>query len=277
MSLVHELSLVNECLNPIDRKQLRAIVRPIPVPNFQIDNFLREEFAHQVADAYPTFEQAAAAGKQFKTVNEQHKIQMTDAATFPEPIAKLNAVLASPEFLDLLSYAMNIPNLLADAQLVGGGMHQTGPRGRLDVHVDFNYLADRQWHRRLNVIVFFNRGWQQDWGGCFELWDEHVKVCHHSVLPVFNRCVAFETNEVSFHGVTGVTCPPGQTRKSFATYYYTEEAPAHWNGVAHSTIFRARPDEKLKGNVLMPAEKAVNWAAASLDRVKRAINKIAKR
>lgn len=276
MSTVQDLSLVQEYLNPIDRDQLRALVRPTPVPNFQIDNFLREEFAHQVADAYPCFEQAVAEGKHFKTVNERGKVQISDSSKFPEPIAKLNDVLASPEFLDMLSHAMNIPNLLADAQLAGGGMHQTGPRGRLDVHVDFNYLASKQWHRRLNVLVFLNRGWQQDWGGCFELWDENVQVCHNSILPVFNRCVAFETNEVSFHGVTGVICPPDQTRKSFATYYYTAEAPAHWNGVAHGTIFRARPDEKLKGNVLMPAEKLANWASTSLANVKRMIKRIAK-
>ena len=38
---------------------------------------------------------------------------------------------------------MGIPNLLADDQLVGGGIHETGPRGHLDVHVDFNYIAER--------------------------------------------------------------------------------------------------------------------------------------
>ena len=45
-------------------------------------------------------------------------------------------------------------------------------------------------------------------------------------------------------------------RKSFAAYYYTKEAPAHWTGESHSTIFKARPDEVLKGNVMMPLEKA---------------------
>jgi hypothetical protein len=43
-------------------------------------------------------------------------------------------------------------------------------------------------------------------------------------------------------------------RKSFAAYYYTKEAPAHWTGVSHSTIFKARPEEKVKGIILMPAE-----------------------
>lgn len=260
----------SEILNAIDREALRDQVRrSTPVPNFLIDNFLKEEFAHQVADAFPPYEEAAAMGKSFRAVNEKGKVQVTDTARFPEPIQQLNSALASPEFCELISYALEVPNLLADAQLVGGGMHQTAARGHLDVHVDFNYLEDRQWHRRANLLVFFNRDWQTDWGGEFELWDAAVRNRHHAHLPIFNRCVLFETNEVSFHGVTAVTCPPGQTRKSFAAYYYTLEAPAHWNGESHTTIFRARPDERLKGTVAMPAEKAKRWLNRTLRRVKQ--------
>ena len=93
-------------------------------------------------------------------------------------------------------------------------------------------------------------------GGNIELWDKDVKVCHHSFTPAFNRCVVFATSEVSYHGVTAVRCPEGQSRKSFAAYYYTQEAPAGWTGAKHSTVFRARPNEILKGKVLMPLETA---------------------
>ena len=60
--------------------------------------------------------------------------------------------------------------------------------------------------------------------------------------------------ERSFHGVTRLTCPELRSRKSFAAYYYTKEPPAHWDGSAHSTIFRARPDEIVKGRIAMPLE-----------------------
>ena len=221
-----------------------------------------------MADAFPPYEEAIAVGRSFRAVNEKGKVQVTDSARFPGPIAELNRVLASPEFCELVSGALGVPGLLADEKLVGGGMHQTASRGHLDVHVDFNYLEDRGWHRRANLLVFFNRGWQPEWGGEFELWDADVKVRHHAHLPIFNRCVLFETNEVSFHGVTAVKCPAGQTRKSFAAYYYTTQAPAHWDGQADSTVFRARPDEFLKGTVAMPAEKAKRWLSQTLRRVK---------
>jgi hypothetical protein len=244
-------------INPIDRDWLRAQVRRSkPVPNFKIDNFLDEGFANRVLAAFPSYDEAIKVGRSFAAVNEYKKVQVTDAALFAEPVAQLNAALAAPEFVDLLSYVFDISNLMADDQLVGGGIHQTGPRGFLDVHIDFNYIEERQLHRRLNILIYFNRDWKDEWGGNIELWDKDVKVCHHSFSPIFNRCVVFATNEISYHGVTAVKCPPDQTRKSFAAYYYTKEAPIGWAGEHHTTIFKARPNEVVKGRVLMPLESA---------------------
>lgn len=244
-------------INPIDRDEIRNRVRAAtPFPNFCIDNFLDEAFAETVLASFPTFAEAAKMGRSFSAVNEKGKIQVTDASKFAAPIAELNHALATPEFRDLLSYAFDIPHLLEDDQLDGGGIHQTGARGHLDVHVDFNYIEARQLHRRLNILIYFNKDWDPNWGGNIELWDKEVKVCAHSFSPIFNRCVVFETSEISYHGVSAVKCPEDRARKSFAAYYYTKEAPAGWDGQVHSTIFKARPDEVLKGNVLMPLEKA---------------------
>ena len=179
-------------INPIDREALRQQVRSAkPFPFFKIDNFLEEGFANRVLESFPSFEQARKVGREFAAVNEKYKVQVTDTKEFSEPVRQLNKALAEQDFLDLLSYAMDIPNLLADAELVGGGIHQTGARGHLDVHVDFNYIPDRQLHRRLNILVYFNKDWKEEWGGNIELWDKDVKVCHHSFSPVFNRCVVF--------------------------------------------------------------------------------------
>ena len=257
-------------INPIDRDALRAKVRSAtPVPNFCIDNFLDPAFAESVIAAYPSYEDAMKAGRSFSAVNEKGKVQLTDAKAFAEPVAELNRDLASPEFLELLGYVFDMPNLLADDQLVGGGIHQTGPRGHLDVHVDFNFIEDRQLHRRLNILIYFNKDWKPEWGGNIELWDAEVQKCHHSYSPFFNRCVVFETNEISYHGVTAVKCPEGLSRKSFAAYYYTREAPAHWTGHSHTTIFKARPDEVLKANVMMPLENAKRKFGGVLAGIKR--------
>lgn len=261
-----------ELMNTVDANELRACAASAqPFPFFVIDNFLREDFADDVLDAFPSYAETASVGKTFKTVNERGKYQISKSTEFPKPIRRLHEMLASADFTDFLSEIMSIPNLLADEEMVGGGIHQTGPRGILDVHVDFNYLKSRQLHRRLNILIYFNKDWDSQWGGNIELWDEDVKACHHSLGPIFNRCVVFETSEISYHGVTAVSCPEQMSRKSFAAYYYTKEAPPHWTGESHSTVFIARPDEKLKKSLLMPAERLLRLTRTGLRRLKSGI------
>src|SRR5580658_3273717 len=117
-------------MRPIDRDALRERVRQAkPFPFFSIDNFLDEAFAAQILDAFPSFEEAAQIGRMFSAVNEKKKIQVTDATTFARPIAELNRALAEPEFCQMLGTVFDIPQILPDEELVGGGMHQTGARG----------------------------------------------------------------------------------------------------------------------------------------------------
>jgi hypothetical protein len=260
-------------INALDRDALRAKFRSAkPFPHMIIDNFLAPEAAAEVARSYPSFEQAQAMGFMFNFVNEQRKIQITDSKKFPDPVRKLNEAISSPQFLGDLEYITGIKGILADEQLSGGGMHLTGSGGRLDVHVDFNLIEDRKLFRRLNILIYLNPVWQEEWGGHIELWDKDVRSCLQRCQPALNRCLIFETSDISYHGVARVTAPPDMVRHSFAAYYYTREAPPHWNGTSHSTLFRARPDEKLRGLVTMPAEKlmrrAVEKVRQSKDRIK---------
>jgi hypothetical protein len=262
-------------IKPLDIPRLRAeFAAARPFPFIQIDGFLDDAFAQEVAAAYPSFARASELGYEFKTVNERRKIQVSDSSTFPEPVKRLERELASREFLRDLAEITQIPKLLADERLDGGGIHETGAQGRLDVHVDFNYLRDRGLHRRLNLLLYLNQGWQDGWGGVLELWDKDVSRCFHSFPPVMNRCIVFETSEISYHGVSAVTCPEDVVRKSFAAYYYTREAPPSWTGKYHSTKFRARPTERAKGWVWMPAEKVMQVVSRASNRLRKELRRL---
>lgn len=264
-------------LQPVDKEALRRQYQTSkPFPFVTIDNLLDATFADEVAGSYPSFEAATGQGKTFKSVNERRKIQITDSKLFPEPAQRLNETLASPEFLSTLSYISGIPQLLADEQLEGGGLHLTGPGGRLDVHVDFNFLESRSLHRRMNLLLYLNPTWKDEWGGHLQLWDREVKQCQLDIAPKHNRCLIFETSDISYHGVTPVAVDVPFDRRSFAAYYYTKEAPPRWKGESHNTIFQARPDERMRGYFLMPAERlqqkirqGIGWAKRE---VKRAID-----
>ncbi len=258
-------------IRPLDIERLRREFRAAaPFPHVLIDPFLEHDFAREVSESYPSFEEAARMGREFDAVNEYRKIQITDSRLFPEPVRRLDQALASPGFVRDLEEITGIDGLLYDPELAGGGIHITGARGRLDVHVDFNFIPERGIYRRLNLLLYLNPTWERSWGGAVELWDEKVRTMHHAFAPRMNRCVIFETSEKSFHGVEPVTCPPEVVRKSFAVYYYTREAPASYSGEAHTTIFKARPHERLKKYVLMPAQRARELALEGRRRLRDA-------
>jgi hypothetical protein len=261
-------------VQPLHREALRRqYVTAIPFPFVKIEQFLDPEFAAEVAAALPSFDDAMGLGKTFKSVNERKKVQITDAALFPGPVAKLNEALASPEFLLALSAVTGIPELLPDEELAGGGIHVTGPGGRLDVHVDFNYMESRKLHRRINLLLYLNPVWEEQWGGHIQLWDREVRNCQQTFVPALNRCVIFETSGISFHGVTPVTPTAPFPRRSFAAYYYTRQPPPNWKGSVHSTIFKARPDERLREHILMPIEMLQQRLTRGIRRIKRGVKR----
>ena len=193
-------------IRPYDREKLRREFNSAtPYRFFTLDNFLDDGVPQEIFNSYPTFEAAQAQGLEFKKINEQRKVQITDSSKFPDPVRRFNEAISSPKFLEDLAYISGIPNLLADAELSGGGMHLTGPGGRLDVHVDFNFLPERKLHRRLNLLFYLNPVWEEAWGGHIELWDKDVRHCGHRYKPFMNRLLVFETNNISFHGVAPIT------------------------------------------------------------------------
>ena len=258
-------------LNDIDFGALRDQMRNAPgFPHFCIDDFLEESFANEVHDAFPSYEQVEKLGESFHAVNEYRKTQVTDVAKFPAALRRLHELLASDAFVAEVSRMSGIDHLIADPGLAGAGIHETSRGGRLDVHVDFNFNDRIGLYRRLNILIYFNKDWKDEYGGILDLWDADVRHCLGRFAPVFNRAAGFATSNQSWHGVTPVNCPSGMARKSFAVYYYTKEAPVGWDGVVRSTVFRARPDEYWKGAVAMPAERIARAGRRTLDSIRQA-------
>jgi len=135
-----------------------------------------------------------------------------------------------------------INNLQKDDHLEGGGIHQSTKGGYLNIHADFTvHPHHRHWQRRINLLVYLNKDWEEDWGGKLELWDKEMKGCVEKILPGFNRCVIFNTDPDSYHGhPEPMTCPEDRFRRSIALYYYTIEK----NPLKRATHYVARPEEK---------------------------------
>jgi hypothetical protein len=158
--------------------------------------------------------------------------------------AALDDLVQSAPFLDLVGRITGIAELLYDPYYFGGGTHENRTGQDLDPHVDFNRHPIEKWHRRLNLIVYLNPEWRDDWGGSLELHSDPYRDDDRVLLvtPTYNRCVIFETTETSWHGFSRIAPPsPDTTRRSIALYFYTRERPAAETADPHSTVYVDRP------------------------------------
>jgi Rps23 Pro-64 3,4-dihydroxylase Tpa1-like proline 4-hydroxylase len=234
-------------------KQYRAAS---PFPYIHLTDFLEPAIAQAVADEFP--QSNSSAWIQYKHFNE-NKAGLTKREMFPPLLGKLADELNSAEFLAWLSDLTAIPSLLADPTLEGGGLHQSGRGGFLNVHADFTmHHHEKNWRRRINLILYLNPDWQPQWGGAIELWDEQMKHPVASVAPLLNHALIFNTTDTSYHGFPEkVACPENVSRKSLALYYYTLEQDSSY--VARSTNYQARPaDSKSKAALIWLDKKAVH-------------------
>jgi hypothetical protein len=142
------------------------------------------------------------------------------------------------EMLLWLETLTGIDGLIPDPYFGGGGLHQIEPGGFLKVHADFNVHPKLKLDRRLNMLIYLNKNWKEEYGGHLELWESDRKTCRSRILPLFNRTVVFSTTDTSFHGHPHpLTSPPGETRKSVSLYYYTAGRPPAERSAPHDTIF----------------------------------------
>ena len=152
-------------------------------------------------------------------------------------------MLNSSYFLTFLERLTGVDGLIADAHLRGGGLHEIRRGGKLDVHADFNYHKRIKLYRRLNLLLYLNQGWDEDWGGHLELWSRDMTRCVQRIAPVFNRAVIFDTSSHSYHGhPEPLECPETTSRKSMALYYYTVDCPDDSDEAPHTTVFQHVPE-----------------------------------
>lgn len=234
-----------------DRDQLTALAdakreayaAASPYPHTVMDDFLPEEVLDEVLTEFP--DPKGADWFTFDSATERKLATKDDSAMGPAT-RRLLAELNSSAFIEFLERLTGIDGLIPDPHFVGGGLHQIERGGHLKVHADFNQHPRTKLERRLNVLIYLNRDWKDEYGGAFELWDENMTAAVEKVMPYFNRCVVFSTTSTSYHGhPEPLECPEDRTRKSMALYYYSKERPAQEANAAHNTLFQARPGEKL--------------------------------
>jgi Rps23 Pro-64 3,4-dihydroxylase Tpa1-like proline 4-hydroxylase len=234
-------------LDPLQLSRLATSLAPAykagrPFPHIVIDDLLPIDLAAALVSEFPAPD--SHPWHAYRNAREQ-KLMATQDAFMPPTVRHTLRELNAAPFVEFLEVLTGIEGLIPDPHLVGGGMHQIQRGGFLKVHADFNRHPRLGLERRLNVLLYLNPDWRDEYGGHLELWDRDMQRCESRVAPTFNRCVIFNTTSHSFHGhPTPLACPEETTRRSLALYYYSAPTASIDSATEHSTLFRRVPGER---------------------------------
>lgn len=232
-----------------------------PFPHVVLDDVLLPEVFGKVSGEFPGIRDKFWKG--YLHVNET-KYSNTQPDSWGSTLHDVAEQFCSEKFVAYLEKLTGIENLMPDWSMDGGGLHQTLTGGHLNIHADFTtHHIEENWARRVNILLYLNTEWREEWGGKLELWDKDMTACQARVMPAGNRMLIFTTGVDTFHGhPDGLTCPPDVARRSMALYYFTKEE----NAVRRSTNYQARPEESRIKKAAIGADRV---ALDLYDRTKR--------
>lgn len=218
-----------------------------PFKHIIIDDFLEETAINKLCKDFPPFDKS-------KAINENGdigpKCVHTDIASISSFYEKFDKHIRSRAFIDHIEDITGIKDLVIDRRMYGGGTHENVDGAELDVHVDFNYDTETNYHRRLNLLLYLNEDWDEEWGGAIEIISNPLNFYKKNMISksyncIKNRCLIFETNEYSWHGFKKIKMPQNivNSRKLISIYFYTKDRPESEIVANHGTFYFPYPPE----------------------------------
>lgn len=234
-------------LNFLAQNKHKSYQENTPFSNIYFDDFFDHDYLTEVLSEFPDLSNYNS--NNYKSNVEKNKFLAEGEKFYGEKTKQLLHYLNSEPFLKFLQILTGIEEeLIPDPHYSGGGFHETKKGGLLKLHADFNKHPKTKLDRRVNVLIYLNKDWDDSYGGDFELWDKEVKNCVKKFKPIFNRIAIFSTTDFSYHGHPDpLNCPEDKSRKSIALYYYSNGRPeieVNSGLENHSTLFVKRSDNK---------------------------------
>ena len=156
----------------------------------------------------------------------KNKYCIGDGNNLPNITSKLVDYFNSKEFVRWISNVTGIEGLQPDDFNMGGGIHKTKKDGHLNIHCDFNKHEETGKYRRINLLLYLNKDYKEEYNGHLELWNKDMTCCEKKIAPIFNRAVIMRTTDDGFHGHIA-PWKNEDDRLSIAMYYYTDDRPEH--------------------------------------------------
>ena len=244
-------------LNNIILKEKDNFQNAKPFPHIVLKNFFDSKCLDEVLNDFPknlnSLSKNLSDDKELMEWDDINSKKITtkkpSPAMFKEKIHNFLNELNSFYFVDFLQKITGIKErIIPDPYFWGGGMHISKRGGYAKIHADYNIHPKMKLDRRINVLIYLNKDWKEEYGGYLELWNREMTECLQKVSPSFNTVVIFNTNDFSYHGHPDpLLCPENVTRNSIALYYYTNGRPVseiNINNYEHSTQWQNRKNLK---------------------------------
>jgi hypothetical protein len=242
----------------------RIFTTNVPYEHVEIPNFFNEEFANRLIELFPTLEHPR--WYQYNNPIEK-KYSLNHFNDLPE-FRGVFDILQSNGFIEKMKEITSIANLEKDSFLHGAGLHYHPRGGKLDMHLDYSIHPITKKERRVNLIIYLNREWREEWNGSLELWDNEYTNCVKKIMPRWNTAVLFRTSDISYHGMPRpFQCPADNGRKSLAIYYVSDPRP---NGtIRYKAEFYPLPGQPVNEQLqeLYEIRKVRNLSKVEIDRV----------
>ena len=225
-----------------------------PFPHTVIDNFLPPEIIAYCNANFP--KKPGLGGLSFDRDQERYKSSFQPDTLDPK-LRSLFYTFNSLPFIRVIENITGIKGLIPDPYFAGAGFHEITTGGHLSVHIDFNHHKRMGVERRVNMLIYLNDDWQDEYGGQLEFWNKDMSECVQSIVPLANRMAMFTLSNTSYHGNPNpVAHPDGKTRRSIALYYYTST----WDGTqrAHTTQFKQRSGSEDSADWTVRSRELIN-------------------
>lgn len=196
-----------------------------PFPHIAIDDIFPDSILQKVIEEHPE----SSMGKDgcliersicLKQATQNLKSAVQEEESMGMYTRVFFSFLKSSIFTKFLEGLTGIQNIIADPHFRGSGLHFTAAGGSLDIHADFNKYQEYNLDRRVsscsqhhfvsrthanyltshhnvqvNLFVYLNNDWPDEYGGHLDLWSRDMKTCYERISPKLGRFVVFSSTD----------------------------------------------------------------------------------
>ena len=215
-----------------------------PYPHLVIDDLFEPQLLDRLVAEYPQ-----ENSRDWLVWDTNHELKTTSKG-----IDGLSAFtqlfclwLNSSDVIKTVESIVGISNLVGDPLFHGAGLHEMYRDGWLEMHADYTKHFSLPFVRRINMLIYLNRDWEDGWGGDLVIGDAKDSQDRVSYPPYFNRTIIFPTTAETFHGVpTPLSCPSDRSRKLLSIYYWNPIPMPLWAKMGTPLLWASERKKNLK-------------------------------